>query len=249
MSNERLVLYSVFGLGYGIYLFFTSFSLFRQKRLIENTPTSKIRSIAMGRVEIYGTVIPNANDIIKAPFSDDDCVYCKWTIEEYRSTGKSSHWATVASDEVGKYFFLQDDTGTVLVDSRGAKVDIPITHEYSSVTPTIKSFLEGQEISYKILLGLKKKMRFREYLLAQDNKVYIMGDAGDNPFVEEASSDKNEADIMIQKSKPKSFYYISDKPEKDVLNRFKWRVFGGLFGGAGLIVVCLAIIFARFGIL
>lgn len=245
----RIVMYSVFGLGYGIYLFFTSFSLFRQKRMIENTPTSKVRSIAMGLVEIYGRVVASADNVMKAPFSGEDCVYCKWTMEEHRSSGKSRHWAVVASEEVGKYFFLQDDTGTVLVDPRGAKVDIPITHEYSSITPTIRSFLEAYKPGNISLFGLKKKMRFREYLLAQDNKVYIMGDADDNPFVEDGSSDKNETDIMIQKRKPKSFYYISDKPEKEVLNRFRWQVFGGLFGGAGLTVVCLFIIFAQFGIL
>ncbi len=89
-------------------------------------------------------------------------------------------------------------------------------------------------------------MRFREYFLEQGDKVYIFGNAGDNPFVEDGSSDKNESDIMIKK---KGFYYISDKSEKEVLKSYSLKVYGGMFGGAGLIIVCLFVIFLYIGIL
>ena len=38
----------------------------REKRLIENILTSKIRSIAMGLVEIFGEVVPTEEKILKA---------------------------------------------------------------------------------------------------------------------------------------------------------------------------------------
>lgn len=246
MSDGGKILgYSIAGLLFGIFVFFKSFVKFKEKRLIENTPTSKVRSIAMGPVEIYGEVIENKSDLITSPFSGKKVAFVKWTIEEYRKSGKHSRWVTVKKGVIGKHFYLKDKTGTVLVGVKGANVDIPKDHEFKSVNPTIKSFLEKKGISHKTWI-FNKTMRFREYFLKQGDKVYIFGYAGDNPFVEDASSDKNETDIMIQK---KGFYYISDKSEKEVLKNYAFKVYGGMFGGAGLIIVCLFIIFAYLRIL
>lgn len=248
MSDEgRILGYSIAGLFFGIFIFFKSFGKYKEKKLIENTPTSKVRSIAMGPVEIYGEVIENKSDLITAPFSRKKVAYCKWTIEEYRKSGKHSKWVTVKRGVIGKYFYLKDKTGSVLVEVKGANVDIPIDNESKRVNDKIKSFLDSQGISYKTWI-FNKQMRFREYFLEQGDKVYIFGNAGDNPFVEDGSSDKNEADIMIQK-KDRLFYYISDKPEKEVLKSYSLKVYGGMFGGAGLIIVCLFIIFAYLRIL
>ena len=79
----------------GIGLFVGALISFRKKRLIENVPTSKIRSIAMGLVEIYGEVIPEKDNILKSPFSQNDCIYYKYRIDELRSSGKSTHWVTI----------------------------------------------------------------------------------------------------------------------------------------------------------
>jgi hypothetical protein len=44
-------------------------------------------------------------------------------------------------------------------------------------------------------------MKFNEWFIALKDKLYIMGTAGDNPFVEEATETEHSADIMIQKGK------------------------------------------------
>ena len=71
--------------------------------------------------------------------------------------------------------------------------------------------------------------------------MYILGTAGDNPFVEEATGKRNVDDIMIQKGNEK-IYYLSDKSEKGLVSGLAWKAFGGIFGGAALSVVCLLII-------
>ena len=92
-------------------------------------------------------------------------------------------------------------------------------------------------------------MRFQEYLIEPKNKLYIIGTADDNPFVEDASVEHGVKDIMIQKGKNEKMYFISDKPEKDLIKTFKWKIIGGLLGGGILIVISLAILFFMFGIL
>ena len=250
MSSDsgKVLGYSILGFILGLYFFFNSFRKFREAKLITDTPTSKIRSLAMGRVEIYGEVLPNIKDLIKAPFSNKDCVYCKWTIEEYRRSGKHSRWVTVRRGSMGNYFFLKDDTGTVLINPSRAHVDIPKDFESRKVTPVIDKFLLSQGVSHKVLF-FNKTMRFREYFLEKGDKVYIMGQAGDNPFVDDATSERNEADIMIQKGKLDSFYYITDKPEKEILKKYHRLVWGGMIGGGGLATLCLFVILVLIGLI
>ncbi len=254
MLDARILMWAFVMLGGGTYVFINGFKWFQQKRIIENTPTSKIRSLAMGPVEVFGKVLPYKNKMFKSPFSGSKCVWCKWTLEEYRNHGKSSSWVMVRQGLMSSYFMLNDGTGSVLVDSNGAKIDIPMDVVMKQgflkkeFTPQVIKFLGEQNVYHKsLLLGFTKDLRAREYFLAPNDKVYIMGTAGDNPFVEEGLALKNEIDIMIQKGK--TFYFISDKEEKDIVKKLKWKVIGGLFGGSALIIISMVIIFSYLGIL
>ena len=224
-----------------------------KKLLIDNTPTSKIRSLAMGFVEVYGKAIKSQYSF-KSPFTNSDCVYYRYSIEEYRKQGKSSKWVMIKQDSKLDYFYLQDDTGMVLVDTNGAEIDIPADYEFETgigrqIPSPISNFLKTENIDSKGFFGFNKKLRFREYYIAPNDMLYVMGTADDNPFVKEASSEKNEADIMIQKGKHQKFYYISDRAEKEILASLKWKIILGIFGGGVLAVACLAFIFVYFGML
>ncbi|MEK6817103.1 MAG: GIDE domain-containing protein [Nanoarchaeota archaeon] len=252
-SDGRILVYSLVGLVVGIYLFISGFKWFRQKRTIENMPTSKVRSLAMGLVEVYGKAMPYRGKMFKSPFSSEKCLWCRWTVEEYRSNGKHSSWVTVRNGVMSNYFLLDDGTGEVVVDPDGAKIDIPMDNEFKSrtfnrnLTKSAITFLASQNYSHTTLFGLGKDIRLREYFIAPDDKLYVIGTAGDNPLVEEATAQKNEADIMIQRGK--DFYFISDTNEREVVAKFNLKVFGGLVGGSTLILGSLAVIFWFLGML
>lgn len=86
-------------------------------------------------------------------------------------------------------------------------------------------------------------MRFREYVIQPDDMLYIMGTATDNPYVEEFSSQKNEADIMIKKGENK-ICYITKKPEKKMLEEMNSLCQVYIYGGALLSIICLIVILA-----
>ena len=236
---------------FGAVLFWSGFSALGRKRLVEDTPTSKIRSLAMGRVEIHGTVVPCGADTIKAPLSGKDCVWYKYTIEELRSQGKSSKWVVIKSGTEGRKFRLKDETGEVLVEPKGAEFDVPKTFEASSKWGTdppagVLSFLKNNGISFEGLLGINKSMRFAEYAVKQGDALYIMGTAGDNPAVE--ASAKGTENIMMQKGKNETFYYISTKSEKEVRNSLGWQAVGSFLFGTVLVVVAFVMfLFGVFG--
>jgi len=245
---------SLFGFVLGIILFIMGFKWLKFKRMIENIPTSKVRSIAMGLVEISGTVLPAKKNILKSPFSNRDCVYYRFTIEEYRQEGKHSRWVTKKRGEKSTHFFLQDETGKVLVDANGAEIDIPMKNEFRSklgIDPPkeVMSFLTSEGISFEGIFGLNRTMRYREYFIEPKETMYIMGTADDNPFVEEATAVHGMEDVMIKKGENEKFYYISNKPEQEVLAKYKWKTIGGIFGGAILTILCLFIFLASTGLL
>ncbi len=247
MAGE-LFAYAVIGVFAGLVLLVLGLLWFRQKQLIENTPTSKVRSLAMGLVEIFGEVIPAEKRMLKSPFSGEDCIYYNYSVQELRQQGKTSTWVTVRSGEDRTKFYLRDDTGQVLVDPAGASIELSPDYEYGSgwgrdPPPNVIAFLDSQGIGHASFLGINKQMRFVEYDIMSGDKLYIMGTAGDNPYVEEGTAKQSYEDIMIHKGNNEKFYMISDKPEKDLLSTFRIKVAVGIVGGIALVAGCLAIIF------
>ncbi len=233
----------------GIVLFIVGVYFQRKKRLIADTPTSKIRSLAMGLVEIFGQVVPLKNNVFKSPFTDNDCVYYRYTIEEYKSSGKNSQWVTIKKEEQRTLFSLKDETGMVLVDPTGAQIDAKKDFEFQSSLgkdppEQVIRFLTTHHLSHEGFLGLNKTMRYQETIIAPNDSLYIMGTAGVNPYKKEVQTNNAES-IMIQKGAIEKHYYISDKPEKQILTQLTLATYGT--AGCGIIFIIIgAILYFRF---
>ncbi len=250
-GNSDIAGFVLFLLGIGF--FWLGYSKFRLKRLIEDMPTSKMRSIAMGMVEVNGEAVPIKGRALKSPFSGNDCVYYRYSIEEYRHSGKHSRWVTISSGSERTPFFLKDDTGSVLVDPALAQIEIPADFRFQSglgkdPPAMIKNFLAAKNMSFEGFLGINRQMRYTEYYIAQKDKLYILGTAADNPHVAEATAKQGVEDVMIQKGKG-SVFYISDKGEREILKGLRWYIAGGLGAGSAMMVIGLIVIFLNAGLL
>jgi len=93
-------------------------------RLIEDTPTAKIRSAPQGYVELEGTGKMMDGPPIIAKLSGLPCVWFRYKIEEYVETGKNNEkrWETIDKGESTETFWLQDETGRVVIDPEGADI-------------------------------------------------------------------------------------------------------------------------------
>jgi hypothetical protein len=93
-------------------------------RLIEDTPTCKIRSAPQGYVELEGLGKLMDGPPIIAKLSGLPCVWYRYKIEEYTATGKGNEhrWETIDKGESTETFWLQDDTGRAVIDPEGADV-------------------------------------------------------------------------------------------------------------------------------
>ena len=79
MADDRDIVYAFFAAGFGVWSFFRGFKRLRRKRLIENIPTSTIRGLAMGLVELYGEA--RTKTPLKSPLTKADCVLYMYKIE------------------------------------------------------------------------------------------------------------------------------------------------------------------------
>jgi hypothetical protein len=244
--DARILVYTVGGLFLGLFFFYEGLYWFRRKRLLEDIPTSEIRSIAMGLVEIYGQAVPFNNTIFKSPFGSKDCVHYKATVEKLVSTGKSSHWEVIKTEEKGDYFYVQDDTGHVLVTTRGAETEVPVDFEWQSgfakdMPVSISEYAAANSIATKDFFHLNEQLRFREYDIEVGRKIFVLGTAGKNPFNQDLSSEHMDT-VMIQKGEDKQTFLISEESKKEELSELKRNSLLGIFGGAALTVGCLFII-------
>lgn len=226
---------------------YKGFKEIRLRKLVEATPTYKIRSAAVGLGEIYGSVVPKQTELFESPFTKKKCVYLKYTIEEFRRQGKSSRWVTIAKIEKTQKFYLQDETGKMLVDSKGCDLRLEKDYESTTLTPEVKAVLDEHKISHTGWFGFNKTMRFREYVIEPSDNLYILGTIGDNPEVEEGSAERGHEDLMMQLGKTEKTYVISDKSEKEFMRNLGIGWFM-VIGGGGLIIAGVAMILMELGL-
>lgn len=171
---------AIFLFFFGIWLFYKGFKALKKKRLIEDIPTSKVRGLAMGLVELYGKIKGITNS--KSPFTNTKCVMYSCLIEEYKKKGKSSAWVTILrEDNLINPFFLEDQTGKIMVMPKGAALIWPSDYEFKTgigktIPDKIVNFMDMNNVSYKSWF-LSKKLRFREWYITQDEPIFVLGTA------------------------------------------------------------------------
>ena len=113
----------VFFLGLSVLAaFYYSFRFLRHTRLIEDTPTSRVRSAHQGYVELEGAALPIEDKPLQAPLTNAVCIWWFYHIERKTGSGKNTSWKTVEKKTSDAAFHLEDDTGRCVVNPAGAEV-------------------------------------------------------------------------------------------------------------------------------
>jgi hypothetical protein len=173
----------VLGACAGVYLFIHGFQLLQRKRLIMNTPASKVRSAAMGLVEVSGLAAGPYS--IVAPITGMPCFYYRTMAWQWKQEGKNSKWVKVADESYHVPFFLEDNTGRVLVNPQGAEMEIHRDfHDefsqslFSSALP-IPTNVTGFLMRHGVPTDCKIKIE--EYCIKPKNALFVLGTLAVNP--------------------------------------------------------------------
>jgi hypothetical protein len=133
-------------------------------------PTSKIRSLAMGLVEIKGRAVMNL--ALKAPIDDKPCIGYRYTVEDIsKDDDGDEHFSIVEDMTCCNVFHVDDGTGQASIKPDGIS--------FVSVS------LDG---GYRA-----NQKRYQQYLLFDGDEILLIGSAGleDNKLIIEKEKFRN----------------------------------------------------------
>ena len=244
----------------GIYNIYKGFKKMHKYKLMMDTPTSTIRSAAMGLVEVKGraqTASPR-----KTPYSGSNCVYCEYRTEEYQvehdDDGVSFEWNTISSGERKMSFMLNDETGFAYIDIEGADYKVPDTRIYYQhkrnkapdivVSPNSDDWqydLRGDIYSRYKMFEIYPAGPFKSYRTRVGDKRYIEQtiSPGDAVFVLGTNKPTRSAEefIMIGKGESEPSFIISKQSEMSLVRSMRTEARMNILVGS--VLICFIAVF------
>lgn len=263
--------FSMGGLALGVLALYGAVHKYRQTMLVRDTPTSKIRSLAMGPVEIKGTAQKH-EEILTSPFSDEECVAYTYSINKYtQDSDGNSDWNTAEAGKKAVPFLIDDGTGRVLVEPEGAEMEMTENNMYElkegEENPTeVQSFLDQRTelfenhedlgitgmaelvTSTDVRLGDADdsgRRRYAETYIPVGDEVYVYGRAEERVG---NAAPENERNIVVTKGDVPLFK-ISNSSEEDVMGQSRKMVISGAVFGFLFSVAGFAALLYLYGIL
>lgn len=229
----------------GIILIANGINTYLLMQKIKNTATSKIRGIALGIAEIYGKA--KCIEQKYSPFSNQKCVYYLIDVEYY-VTGKNGGWRNLFVDKFEKEFYLEDDTGKIIVNPKEGNIQIKENKKsqghFSKGFLGMNKLLDEETMNYinnlkpelkkRVLSAGRNGIKITEFIIRENDLIYIIGNV--------ELKEKNGTELIMKNNSTNNLY-ISDNEEKKTLSKLNWSTLWGLFGGLMLIAIAIAIVF------
>jgi hypothetical protein len=187
--NELAIL-SLVAIAGGLYFFVSGFRLLARKRLLITTPTSKIRSAALGLVEVNGRAAGPCT--VFAPITGKPCFLYHTTVWQQRE-GKNVEWDKIADETLHLPFFIDDSTGQLLVEPLGADLDLhrDFREEYSAsfFSSSLSSDGDGAPPRVGVFLSRHgiapaRRLRIEERSIKPEDALFIAGTLTENPGIQ-----------------------------------------------------------------
>lgn len=211
----------------------------RRRMLIDNLPTSRTTGVFIGLVELKGTA--EASAPLTGYLSESPCVWYSWQVEEHWSrtvtetytdskgntrtrTKRESGWKTVDSGMDSVPFYLQDESGCILIRPDGAKIE-PVQVFMQTCTPGDYLYYgKGPDCA---VMDSDHQRRFTECAIPLHHQLYVMGQSRerDDVIAPEIAADP-QAEMFL----------ISTRSEDAVSSGLKWT-----FRWLGLLGLVLAV--------
>ena len=268
-ASTKIDVWLMVGFGAGLYYFYKGFRVFREYRVLADTPEVPIRSVAMGLVEIHGKATETPP--VTSPVTQTPCYFYKVDIEHWVEGKNGGHWSHLATDADGPRFYVADKTGKVLVDAHNAEFDLIQTARVETrsgmgtgfggllsgiggstrtAAPNVDlwSYASSAVARHKGAgifgsgTGMGRRYRLTEFLILPEHWYDITGTCVENPTPQD-EHDRN----MIVKGTNEPTFLISFRSEQEIERTLRNRAAMYILGGAALAVVCLGIFLAKHG--
>ncbi len=149
------------------------------RRLLRKTPAKPIGDVGDDEVaKVIGRARP-LSESLSAPLTGRACVYFIAMVEERRTRRNKPYWKTIAREERGVPFALEDDTGRAIVDPTATRIAMSYdAYSTSGVlddpTDIQRAFLDRHDNRGD--RGLyHRKLRYHEAVIADGETVAVLG--------------------------------------------------------------------------
>jgi len=234
----------------GLYFIWLGFRRWKQRTLIRDTPTEQAQSLSVGPSEVSGTAVPPPEGPITAPFSDEDCLVAEYEIEEYDTSGDDSSWDTIKQGTFFCPFFVEDETGAVLVrPHEDTNYDLDpddwtttYVDSASQGPQPIQWFVENtDDLTFPSdESGNGNDRKYKQNLIRTQESVYVFGTVRPREHHTVPEGASNADRLVIEKitddSLQEPMFLISDDEEHDLIDRRRWALWRAPVGGVFLVV-------------
>jgi len=216
-------------------------------RLWRNDPVPVMDAANVtGVVEVEGTAASGGRTL-QSPFTGTSTLVCEYKIQEWRSSGKSSHWETLHENLNAVPFLLEDDTGSVAIDPEGAEYSLERDAEIESgsgETPPeeIQEFLEkvgvereegGKTSLGPISFNRGDRRRYIERRIDAGDEIHVYGQSRHGRSIGDVSGTVN---AVIGSGRATPRFRISEGSESDAIWRqvksgATYAIFGAVIAG------------------
>lgn len=210
LNDAEFVVASIIANFISLYAFYMMAKRQHFTRLIENTPTSKIRSAAQGYIELSGKAKLMDGSTLVSPLSGRSCVWYRYKIEEeytYRdSKGNTiTGWRIINAVRSEDLFLLEDKTGRCIIDQDDAEIvtsDKRVWHDRT----------------------LLKPRRYTEELITQQEPLYAIGLFKTVDQIQRHKFKLHVSQLLRQwKKSPNLLLLQYDKDNNGKLNEQEWQ--------------------------
>jgi hypothetical protein len=122
----------------GVILFIVGFLKYREYRVLADTPQVPIRSVAMGLSHVAGT--STGGQPLTSPLTQVPCYYYEVKVEKKVKRDNQEKWEETSRERAEVPFYLQDETGTILVNPQKAEYNLPQAFGGELRPPALLSF-------------------------------------------------------------------------------------------------------------
>lgn len=161
----------------------------KRKRIIEDTPTSKIDTAAIGSfTEVVGRCINHCEKRLVAPLSSEGCSAYILKIEKLVHRGKKEYWENIADFYSDEYLFIDDRSrGVATMKTCDLELEnwdkttvIKTKSLFNKPTSTLDN-LKRKYSRLKAVLSDSNQYRLTEFKIARNKKMYVL--ATSTPFI------------------------------------------------------------------
>jgi len=222
----------------GISFLFLGFKKLKEYYLIKNIPTSKIRSIALGLVEVFGKI--KVIDTIKTPISKKDCVFYRLVVEKRVPSSKTSKWKKIRDEISCELFYIKDETGLIKINPYKIESYLTLKKVYFFSSNLLKlnenpldnlkeTSIKNGKPKFELKFIKNGDERYFEYYLEENNDVYVLAKAGNQ---------ENSSKLFLYKGNNNEYFMIGDSDENTLLKKIIKKIsFCFIVSGFLLIIV------------